>query len=383
MLENKSKTELSSVGEFGLIKHLTGHIELHNASSLKGVGDDAAVVDAEGKLTVVSTDMLVEGVHFDLSYVPLKHLGYKAVMVNLSDIFAMNARPEQILVSMALSSKFPLEAVEELYEGMFKACAKWKVDMVGGDTTSSRSGLIISITAIGTATKEELVYRNTAKEKDLVCVSGDLGGAYAGLLLLEREKQIFKSNPGIQPDLEGNDYILERQLKPEARGDMIALFKEMGLKPTSMIDISDGLASEIKHLCDQSNTGCSLYEEQLPIDPMTFERAREFNLDPVTCALNGGEDYELLFTISMDDYNKVKGNPHITIIGHMTDKNAGINLVLRDGTQHPITAQGWDAFKEEAGGGNQEAGGGNQEAGTRNQEAGGRRQGAGADEQEL
>jgi thiamine-monophosphate kinase len=350
MLENKSKTELSSLGEFGLIKHLTQHISIHNSSTLKGVGDDAAVIDAGGKLSVVSTDMLVEGVHFDLSYVPLKHLGYKAVMVNLSDIFAMNAKPEQVLVSMALSSRFPLEAVEELYEGMLKACEKWKVDLVGGDTTSSQSGLILSLTVLGTATQEELVYRNTAKEKDLVCVSGDLGGAYTGLLLLEREKQIFKANPGIQPDLEGNDYILERQLKPEARGDMIALFKEMELKPTSMIDISDGLASEIKHLCDQSGTGCSLYEEQLPIDPMTFERAREFNLDPVTCALNGGEDYELLFTISMDDYNKVKGNPHITIIGHMTDKNSGINLVLRDGTQHPITAQGWDAFKEEAGG---------------------------------
>jgi thiamine-monophosphate kinase len=344
MFENKATTELSSLGEFGLIKHLTQNIVLQNESTLKGVGDDAAVIDNAGLMTVVSTDMLMEGVHFDLGYVPLKHLGYKAVMVNLSDIFAMNAWPRQITVSLALSSKFPLEAVEELYQGMLKACAKWKIDLVGGDTTSSRSGLVISITAIGIAEKNDLVYRNTAREKDLLCVTGDLGGAYAGLLLLEREKEIFKANPGIQPDLDGNDYILERQLKPEARGDVIEMFKEMGLKPTSMIDISDGLASEVLHLCEQSGVGCNLYEEKLPIDPMTFERSRSFNLDPTTCVLNGGEDYELLFTISMEDYDKVKGNPHITVIGHMTDKNSGSNLIIRDGSVYPIQAQGWDAF---------------------------------------
>ncbi len=344
MFENKAKTELSQLGEFGLIKHLTQHIELQNESSVKGVGDDAAVIDNGGKMTVVSTDMLVEGVHFDLSYVPLKHLGYKAVMVNLSDIFAMNAKPMQITVSIAMSSKFPLEAVEELYDGILKACAKWKVDLVGGDTTSSTSGLVISITAIGEADKDQLIYRNGAKEKDLVCVTGDLGGAYVGLLLLEREKEIYKSNPGIQPDLEGNDYILERQLKPEARGDIMEMFKDLELKPTSMIDISDGLASELLHICTQSGVGCNLYEDKLPIDPMTFERARQFNLDPTTCVLNGGEDYELLFTIPMSDYDKIKGNPHITAIGHITDQNSGVNLIIKDGSMHPVTAQGWDAF---------------------------------------
>jgi len=345
MFENKGKTELGTLGEFGLIRHLTEQIVLQQTSTIKGVGDDAAVIDNAGLATVVSTDMLVEGVHFDLSYVPLKHLGYKAVMVNLSDIFAMNATPRQITVSIALSSRFPLEAVEELYEGMLKACNNWKVDLVGGDTTTSQSGLIISITAIGVAAAEDLTYRSTAKEKDLICVTGDLGGAYVGLLLLEREKEIFKSNPGIQPDLEGNDYVLERQLKLEARGDVIAMFKDMELKPTAMIDISDGLASEILHLCTSSGVGCNLYEEKLPIDPMTFERARGFNLDPTTCVMNGGEDYELLFTISMNDYEKVKGNPHITVIGHITDKNAGVNLIIKDGSVHPITAQGWDAFR--------------------------------------
>ncbi len=347
MFENKTTTELHTLGEFGLIRHLTAQIELQQQSSVRGVGDDAAVIDNAGMMTVVSTDMLVEGVHFDLSYMPLKHLGYKAVMVNLSDIYAMNATPRQITVSLALSSKFPIEAVEELYNGIYAACAKWKVDVVGGDTTSSKSGLVISITAIGVAHKDELVYRTTAQEKDLLCVTGDLGGAYAGLLLLEREKEIYKSNPGIQPDLEGNDYILERQLKPEARGDIIPMFKEMGLKPTSMIDISDGLASEVLHLCKESGVGCNLYEEKFPIDPMTFERARSFNLDPTTCVLNGGEDYELLFTIALGDYEKIKGNPHITTIGHVTNAAAGYNLIIRDGSVYPITAQGWDAFRKE------------------------------------
>ena len=345
MFENKSsRTELSELGEFGLIKHLTQFIQLKNASSVKGIGDDAAVIDYKGKQTVVSTDMLVEGVHFDLSYVPLKHLGYKAVSVNLSDIYAMNAFPRQITVSIAISSRFSIEAMEEFYAGMLLACEKYGVDIVGGDTTSSTSGLIISITAIGEADSEEIVYRNTAKENDLLCVSGDLGAAYVGLQLLEREKQIFKENPNVQPDLEGNDYILERQLKPEARKDIPPLLKSLKVKPTSMIDISDGLASEMLHICNQSGVGCSIYEDKLPIDPSAYEKAREFNLDPTLCVLNGGEDYELLFTIDLMDYDKIKANPNITVIGHVTNKNAGINLIIKDGSLHPITAQGWDAL---------------------------------------
>src|ERR1041385_7189556 len=279
MLDNQSTTDLSKLGEFGLIKHLTQNIELKNPSSLKGVGDDAAVISyGENKLTVVSTDMLVEGVHFDLSYVPLKHLGYKAATVNFSDICAMNAQPKQLLVSIALSSKFSLDAVEEIYSGILIACERYGVDLVGGDTTSSKSGLVISCTILGEGEKEKLVYRNGAKENDLVCVSGDLGGAYMGLMMLEREKEVFKSDPKIQPDLEGNDYILERQLKPEARIDVIQMLKALDIKPTSMIDVSDGLASEILHLCTQSGVGANIYEEKIPLDPMTFDRAREFHL---------------------------------------------------------------------------------------------------------
>lgn len=345
MLDNQSRTELSQLGEFGLIKHLTQNIELKNPSSIKGVGDDAAVIDYGGeKMSVVSTDMLVEGIHFDLSYVPLKHLGYKAAIVNFSDIFAMNAQPKQLLVSIAISSKFPLDAVEELYSGILVACERYGVDLVGGDTTSSKSGLVISCTIIGEAEKDRLVYRDGAKEKNLLCVTGDLGGAYMGLLMLEREKEVFKSDPNIQPDLEGNDYILERQLKPEARIDVIQMLKELDIKPTSMIDVSDGLASELLHLCTQSGVGAQLYEEKIPMDPMTFERAREFSLDPTMCALNGGEDYELLFTIDMKDFEKLKNNPDVTIIGHITAKEAGVNLVTRSNTEHPITAQGWDAL---------------------------------------
>lgn len=346
MLENKERTELKTLGEFGLINHLTKHVELYNSSSLKGIGDDAAVIKYENeKQTLISTDMLVEGVHFDLTYVPLKHLGYKAVTVNLSDICAMNGTPKQITVSIAASSRFSVEALEELYAGILFACKKYNIDLIGGDTTSSTSGLIISVTVIGEADKDKIVYRNGAKEKDLLCVTGDLGGAYMGLQILEREKFVFKENPNVQPDLEGNDYILERQLKPEPRMDVIELFKKMQLQPTSMIDVSDGLASEIIHLCSQSEVGCELYEDKIPIDPQTFERAREFSLDPTVCALSGGEDYELLFTIPMSDYDKVKGSPDISIIGHMTAKTAGINLIAKSGSSHPITAQGWNAFK--------------------------------------
>src|SRR5574343_57699 len=295
MLENNKRTELSSLGEFGLIKELTRQIELKNSSSIKGVGDDAAVINYTNTdtVTLVSTDMLVEGVHFDLTYVPLKHLGYKSAVVNFSDIYAMNGQPKQIVVSLALSSRFSLEAVEELYAGIYLACEKYGVDVVGGDTTSSLSGLIINITVLGEADKNKVVYRNGAKEGNLLCVSGDLGGAYMGLQILEREKAVFKENPNIQPDLEGKDYILERQLKPEARKDIVKLFHDLNLQPTSMIDISDGLASEILHICTQSETGCELYEEKIPFDQQTYDTARQFNLDATVCALSGGEDYEL------------------------------------------------------------------------------------------
>ncbi len=344
MLENAGRTELSSLGEFGLIKHLTQFIDIKNDSTIKGIGDDAAVIDYKGKQTVISTDMLVEGVHFDLAYVPLKHLGFKAVSVNVSDIYAMNATPKQITVSLALSNRFSVEAMEELYSGMLMACHKYKVDMVGGDTTTAKSGLVISITAIGEAEADELVYRDGAKEGDLLCVTGDLAGAYIGLQLLEREKQIFMESPGVQPDLAGNDYILERQLKPEARKDIPPLLKLLKVKPTAMIDISDGLASEILHICTQSEIGCNLYEDKIPIDPATYTMAREFNLDPTVCALSGGEDYELLFTIDQSDFPKIKANPDITVIGHMTNKSEGVNLITKGGTSTTITAQGWDSL---------------------------------------
>lgn len=344
MLENTDRTELSSLGEFGLIKHLTQFIEIKNESTIKGIGDDAAVIDYKGKQTVVSTDMLVEGVHFDLAYVPLKHLGFKSVSVNLSDIYAMNATPKQITISLAISNRFSVEAMEELYAGFMMACAKHNVDIIGGDTTTSKSGLVISITAIGEADNDELVYRNTAKEGDLLCVTGDLGAAYVGLQLLEREKQIFLESPGVQPDLEGNDYILERQLKPEARKDIPVLLKKLEVKPTAMIDISDGLASEILHITSQSNVGCNLYEEKIPIDPSTYNMAREFNMDPTICALNGGEDYELLFTIDASDFPKVKANPDITVIGHITPLSDGVNMITKGGTSITLTAQGWDSL---------------------------------------
>lgn len=342
--DNTARTELSDLGEFGLIKHLTQHIQLNQASTIKGVGDDAAVIDNGNLKTVISTDMLVEGIHFDLSYVPLKHLGYKSVVVNLSDIYAMNAEPRQIVVSMATSNRFGLEAIEELYAGMLLACKKYNIDLVGGDTTSSRSGLVINITVIGAAAAEDLVYRNGASEGNLLCVSGDLGGAYMGLQLLEREKAVFKENPKLQPDLEGKDYILERQLKPEARKDIIELLKKLEVKPTSMIDISDGLSSEILHLCTQSDVGVELYEEKIPIDPQTYDTAREFNLDPTLCALSGGEDYELLFTVDIKDYDKIKNLPDFSIIGHITEKSKGYLMVAKAGTVHELKAQGWNAL---------------------------------------
>jgi len=298
MFENTGRTEIEQLGEFGLIDHLTKNFEIKNKSSLKGIGDDAAVIDFEGKKALFSTDLLLEGIHFDLAYTPLKHLGYKAIQVNLSDIYAMNGTATQVTVSIGISSKFPLEAVEELYQGISVACEKYNVDLVGGDTTASKQGLVISVSSIGYADEKDICYRNGANEGDLICVSGDLGGAYIGLQLLEREKNIFLENPNIQPDLEGKDYIVERQLKPESRKDIVEGLKTMKIKPTSMIDISDGLASEILHICKQSNKGCNLYEEKIPIDPMTYDTARDFGIDPTVCALNGGEDYELLFTIN-------------------------------------------------------------------------------------
>ncbi|HEX7367600.1 MAG TPA: thiamine-phosphate kinase, partial [Pelobium sp.] len=342
--EQREKTEIATLGEFGLIDHLTQHIQIKNKSTLKGVGDDAAVLDFKNKKTLVSTDMLLEGIHFDLAFTPLKHLGYKAIQVNLSDIYAMNGIASQVTVSFGFSSKFPLEAIEELYAGMLLACEKFNVDLIGGDTTSSRQGLVISVTSIGYADEKDITYRNGAEEGDLICVSGDLGGAYVGLQLLEREKQVFLTNPKIQPDLEGKDYIVERQLKPEARIDIVDLLAKMKIKPTSMIDISDGLASEILHITRQSKKGCKIYEEKIPLDPMTADTAREFGLDPTVCALNGGEDYELLFTIKQADYDKMKHDVDISIIGYITEESAGNYLITKAGNIHEIKAQGWNAF---------------------------------------
>ena len=346
MFENKGTTNLEELGEFGLIDLIEKSVELTEKSTIKGIGDDAAVLNFEGKRTLISTDLLLEGIHFDLRYVPLKHLGYKAVQVNLSDIYAMNGMASQITFSIGLSSKFPLEAVEEIYEGALIACKKYKVDLVGGDTSASKQGLVISVTSIGYADEEDIVYRNGAQEGDLICVTGDLGGAYMGLQLLEREKQIFIENPSIQPDLEGKDYIVERQLKPEARRDMITYFKVSGIKPTSMIDISDGLASDIIHICKQSDKGCKLYEEKFPIDPMTFETAMSFGIDPTVSVLNGGEDYELLFTIAQSDYDKIKHSPDITPVGYITEAAAGYKLISKGDKEYDLKAQGWNAFPE-------------------------------------
>ncbi|CAM1359332.1 Thiamine-monophosphate kinase [Tenacibaculum litoreum] len=349
MLEDKNqeRTSLAELGEFGLINHLTKHFKMYHSSTVKGVGDDAAVINTSGKETVITTDLLVEGVHFDLSYMPLKHLGYKAVMVNLSDVYAMNANAEQITVSIAVSNRFPLEAIEELYAGIQLACDTYKVDLVGGDTTSSTKGILISVTAIGAANKEDIVYRDGAKPTDLIVVSGDLGGAYLGLQVLEREKQVFQVNPQNQPDLDKYTYIIERQLKPEARKDIPKLLEELEVKPTSMIDISDGLSSEIMHICTQSKTGCKIYEDKLPLDPQVISTSEEFNMDSTMIALSGGEDYELLFTVSIDDYDKIKGNPSLTVIGHITEKNEGINLVTRANQEIELKAQGWNSFNKE------------------------------------
>ncbi|MFC2100413.1 thiamine-phosphate kinase [Bacteroidota bacterium] len=343
--EDPKRTELSELGEFGLIDHLTKKIETRQQSTLKGVGDDAAVLDYGKKKILLSTDMLIEGVHFDLTYVPMKHLGYKAAIVNFSDIVAMNGTPKQITVNISVSNRFSLQAIEELYSGIFLACEKYNVDLIGGDTSSSSAGLYISITVVGEADHQDITFRDKAKEKDLLCVTGDLGAAYIGLLILEREKTVYKADPNMKPDLQGYDYVLERQLKPEARTDITKLFKDLNIKPNSMIDISDGLASEILHICKQSKVGCNIYEEKIPIDITTSNHSNELKIDPTTAAMNGGEDYELLFTISMEDYKKVEGNTNISVIGHITHQNDGVNLISRSGTMVPITAQGWDALK--------------------------------------
>jgi thiamine-monophosphate kinase len=343
---SEERTEISSLGEFGLIEHLTKNIELHHASSIVGVGDDAAVIDHFGKQTVITTDLMVEGVHFDLMYTPLKHLGYKSVVVNLSDIYAMNAQPTQVIVSIAISNRFSVEALDEIYEGIYAACSEYKVDLVGGDTTSSQKGLFINVTAIGEVTPDKYVRRNTSGLNDLICVSGYLGGAYLGLLLLEREKQIYLETKGVQPDLENRDYILSRLLKPEARKDVIEFFEKVSLQPTSMMDISDGLSSEILHICKQSEKGAVIYEEKIPIHDETKEFAYKLEIDPTACALSGGEDYELLFTIAQEDYDKIKDVEGISVIGYMTDASEGSCIITKGGNKHALTAQGWNAFSK-------------------------------------
>lgn len=350
MLEDKNQatSNLDELGEFGLIERLTQDFEIKQKSTIHGIGDDAAIIDTNDEQIVVSTDMLVEGVHFDVTYVPLKHLGYKAVVVNLSDIYAMNATPKQITFSMAVSSRYSVEALEAIYSGVKLACEFYNVDLVGGDTTSSLKGLVLSITAIGTAKSEKIVKRSGAKENDLICVSGDLGAAYMGLQILEREKAVFRENPNMQPDMSGNEYVLERQLKPEARHDVIKTLGEMGIIPTSMMDISDGLASELMHICKQSDVGAQIYEDKLPIDYETYKVAEEFNFNATTAALNGGEDYELIFTVSQKDYEVVKGIPGIAIIGHIAGQGAGISMVARGEQVVELQAQGWNAFKNKS-----------------------------------
>lgn len=340
------RTEISNLGEFGLIDHLTKNIELQNASSILGVGDDAAVIDHFGKQTVISTDLLVEGVHFDLMYTPLKHLGYKSVVVNLSDIYAMNATPTQIVIGLAFSNRFSLEALDDFYEGVYAACAAYGVDLVGGDTTSSQKGFIISVTAIGEVAPDKYVKRSTARKGDLLCVTGDLGAAYIGLLFLEREKKIFMESPGVQPDLEGESYVIGRLLKPEARKDMIEFFEKSDLLPTSMMDISDGLSSEILHICKESNLGCVLHEDKIPVAEESKQAAFKFEIDPTACALSGGEDYELLFTISQSDYDKLLLNEQVSVIGYMTEPEQGAHIVTKGGGRHQLTAQGWNALKK-------------------------------------
>ena len=347
MFENKNQelTPISTLGEFGLIKHLTQFFPAENISTELGVGDDAAIINAEGKKVLVSTDMFTEGVHFNLGYTPLKHLGYKVVVAGISDIAAMNAVPTQIMISVAVSNRFPVEALEEIYAGVQLACRRYKVDLVGGDTTSSQTGLVINVTAVGLESSEKIISRNGAKPNDLLVVTGDLGGAYMGLQILEREHSVYLKNPNMQPEMEGYDYILERQLKPEARTDIKGILEELGVKPTSMIDVSDGLASEVLHLSDRSKVGFRIYEEKIPMDELTISTADEFNLNPVMTALNGGEDYELLFTISQSDFDKIKNNPDFTIIGYAVEEEQGNYLVLRGSNElAELTAQGWDAY---------------------------------------
>ncbi len=339
-------TPISKLGEFGLIDHLTKNIKVRNASSVKGIGDDAAVIDMGDKYQLISNDLLVEGVHFDLSYMPLKHLGYKSVAVNVSDICAMNGVAKQITLGLAMSNRFTVEALEEFYEGIRLACEHYGVDLVGGDTTSSTSGLMVSVTILGEVKKDNVVYRNGAKVNDLVICTGDLGAAYLGLQLLNREKEIFKDNPTMQPDLTGNDYVLRRQLKPEAGVKYIKILRELDITPNSMIDISDGLSSEVLHLAKSSNVGITIHEDKIPIDYTTMNLANEFNINPITCALSGGEDYELLFTISQAHYDKFKKDVDFTIIGYVTDASEGNNFITKDGSSHPLTAQGWDAVKD-------------------------------------
>ncbi|OLY90968.1 thiamine-phosphate kinase [Cnuella takakiae] len=343
----EERTEIASLGEFGLIEHLTKNFEIKQASTIVTVGDDAAVIDHFGKQTVITNDLLVEGVHFDLMYTPLKHLGYKTVVVNVSDIYAMNATPTQILLGLAFSNRFSLEALDEFYAGVHAACEEYGVDLIGGDTSTSQKGFIISCTAIGEVPPEKFVRRDTARKGDLLCVTGDLGAAYLGLTILEREKRIYLENPKIQPDLENEQYIVGRLLKPEARKDIIEFFEEKELTPTAMIDVSDGLSSEILHICTKSNLGCVLYEEKIPIGEDTRQAAFKFNVDPTACALSGGEDYELLFTVKQEDYDKIKDNAQISVVGYLTDVEEGRTIYTKGGTRHPLTAQGWNAFKQQ------------------------------------
>jgi len=346
-MSEKSAPTIASLGEFGLIDHLTQKFEKRQPSTLLGVGDDAAVIDFGAEVQVVTTDLLVEGVHFDLVYTPLKHLGYKAVVVNLSDVYAMNAAPRQVTVSLAFSGKMALEGIEQLYEGVRLACERYNVDLVGGDTSSSVTGMLISVTAMGTAAPNEIVLRSGAKANDLLCVTGDLGAAYMGLKLMDREKRVFLEDPGIQPDFSGYDYLLGRFLKPEARVDMLLALREQGVRPTSMIDISDGLSSEIMHICKRSACGCTLYQDRIPVHPDTIKLAEEFGMEPMIAALHGGEDYELLFTVPLTDYDKVAGIPGISIIGNITDEKDGSLMLTSGGSVVPLVAQGWNAYGED------------------------------------
>ena len=345
-MQEKQRTEIATLGEFGLIRRLTEDIKLENTSTRYGVGDDAAVLSYPDSEVLVTTDLLMEVVHFDLTYVPLKHLGYKSAMVNISDIYAMNGTPRQMTVSLALSKRFSIEDMEEFYAGLKLACAAHHVDIVGGDTTSSLTGLAISITCIGDAPKNRIVYRNGAHETDLICVSGDLGAAYMGLQLLEREKKVFEGQQEVNPDFSGKEYLLERQLKPEARGDIIRKLAEHHILPTAMMDISDGLSSELMHICSQSHTGCRIYEERIPLDYQTAVMAEELNMNVTTCALNGGEDYELLFTVPLADNEKVSQLDGIRIIGYITKPELGLALITRDGQEFELKAQGWNPLRE-------------------------------------